>query len=238
MTPAKSFSTRNYLLNALPPDAIERLRPNIEPFDAYLGRNLYRPNEPIEHVYFPDNSMASIVANTESGHTTEIGVIGCEGAVGLEVIMGSTTSPNESMIQIADGAYRICSKALIAEFEESAATRRVFLAFVNKFLIQVSQTTLCNRLHSVDERLARWLLMSDDRVESEHLKLTQEFLAIMLGVTRVSVTHSANNLQSAGFIKYSRGRITMVDRDGLENFVCECYAIVKAEYDRTECDDE
>ncbi len=230
-----SLATRNHLLNNLKPESFERLRPYIKEFDAYLGRTLYSPFEPIEHVYFPNNSMASIVASTESGHTTEIGVIGCEGAAGLEIVMGRTSSPNESMIQIADSGHRIPSRYLLAEFERSADTRLLFLSFIKKFIIQISQTTLCNRLHNVEQRLARWLLLCYDRVDKEHLKLTQQYLSVMLGVTRVSVTHAANGFQDLGLIKYKRGKVTIADYEGLQKSVCECYAIVKAEYDATEC---
>lgn len=238
MPVAKALSTRNYLLNALPPDSLKRLLPRIESVDLPLGATLYKPYDRIEYVYFPNNSMASIVANSASGQATEIGVVGCEGAVGVEVLLGSNSSPHESMIQIADGAHRIAAKALRAEFEENRATRRLLLAFVNKLMVQISQTTLCNRIHSVDERLSRWLLMCDDRIESSTLALTQEFLAIMLGVSRVSVTLSASDLQAAGVISYSRGHLTVLDREALEKTACECYKIVKAEYDRTECDDD
>lgn len=232
MSAAKALSTRNYILNNLTPDALERLSPDLEAIDAPLGRYLYRSYEPIDYVYFPNRSMASIVANTQSGQATEIGVVGSEGAVGLEVILGSGTSPHESMIQIANGAHRIAPKALRDEFESSSSTRRLLLSFVNKLMIQISQTTLCNRIHTVDERLARWLLMCQDRVDAEQLNLTQEFLAMMLGVSRVSVTLSASNLQTIKYITYSRGQITILDREGLKDSACECYRIVKTEYDR------
>jgi hypothetical protein len=179
--------------------------------------------------------MVSIVANTENGQATEIGVVGCEGAAGLEVIMGSNASPHEAMIQIADGGHRIETKVIRKEFKRAEQLHDLLLPFVNKLMIQIGQTTLCNRIHEVDQRLARWLLMCEDRVEGDSIALTQEFLAMMLGVSRVSVTLAARNMQTIGCIKYSRGNIHILDRKELEATACECYKIVKAEYDRTEC---
>lgn len=235
MTAPKPISTRNYILNALTPESKESLFQNLEGIDAHLGGNLYRPSEPIEYVFFPSNCVASIVGNTEDGRTTEIGLIGCEGAVGLEVVMGRDSSPNGAMIQIADGGHRIASRHLLAEFEQSAHTRALLLSFMNKFMVQVSQTAICNRLHNVDERLARWLLMCHDRVDQEHLSVTHEAIGIMLGVTRVSVTHAARGFQELGLIKYARGKVKIADYEGLKAVACECYAIVKDEYDKTEC---
>ncbi len=231
----QSISTRNYLLKDLKPDSLERLLPNLEEIDAHLGRNLYPPSEPIEHVFFPSSSVASIVAHTENGLSTAVGLVGCEGAVGLEVVMGRETSPNGSTIQIAGRGHRIRSKYLVAEFEQSRHTTARLLAFLNKFLVQVSQTSLCNRLHSVEQRLARWLLMCHDRVDQEQLLITQENVSIMLGVTRASVTLAARGFQTSGLIKYTRGKVTIADYEGLQAAACECYAIVKAEYDKTEC---
>ncbi len=230
-----SFLSNNYLLNGLKPDALERFLPNLQEIDAYFGRILYLPHDPIEYVFFPNTSMASIVAITEEGRTTEIGVVGCEGAVGLEVVMGRTSSPNESMIQIANGGHRIATRHVIAEFERSAHTRGLLLAFVSKFLIQVSQTTLCNRLHNIDQRLARWLLLCHDRVAGKDIYLTHEFLALMLGATRTSVSIAAGSFQTLGLITYVRGNVTIADHDGLQAASCECYAVVKEEYDKTEC---
>ncbi len=238
MAISNALTTRNYLINNLKHDALERLRPHLQPIHAPLGMNLYRPHEPIEYVYFPNNSMGSIVATTKSGHGTEIGVIGCEGAVGLDVVMGRTSSPNESMIQIADSGHRIRSKYIVAEFEQSAEMRGLLLSFMNKFMVQISQTTLCNRLHNVEQRLARWLLMCHDRVSHEHLLLTHEYLGITLGVARISVSQAANHFKDLGLIEYVRGKVTIVDRKGLEAVVCECYEIVKAEYDSTECNSD
>lgn len=234
MDTTKPFSTRNHILKELSADSLARLRPHIERLDLKLGANLFRPNEEITHVYFPEGAMASIVANTERGQSCEIGVVGREGAVGLDVLMGADSSPHESMIQIANSVYRIPTAVIRKEFKRGEETQDLLLRFINKLMIQISQTTLCNRLHSVDERLSRWLLMCHDRVDNSHLELTQEFLAIMLGVTRVSVTLSASSLQTIGYIKYTRGNITVLDRQGLEDSACECYKVVKTEYERVD----
>ncbi len=225
---AEPFS--NQILDKLPPDIIERLQPNLEHCDAALDHQVYSAYEPIEFVYFPLNSMISIVAMTSNGQTTEIGVIGPEGAAGLEVVLGTARSPHMSMFQIAGPAYRIKSKYILREFNESQIFRQRILHFVQKMTVQVSQTTLCNRLHRIDERLPRWLLMCDDRIVGRELRLTQEFIAIMLGTSRVSVTQAAHALQQTGFIKYQRGRIEITDREALEEMSCECYQIVQDEY--------
>lgn len=224
--------TKNYILKALPEKVFERLLPGLERVDLPHGEYLFRSHEKITHVYFLDDAMASVVASTESGQSAEVGVIGHEGAAGLDVLMGADTVPYECMIQIPNGGCRIKTGAIKKEFETDSTARQQLLRFIHKFMVQISQTALCNRLHTVEERLSRWLLMCHDRVEGDKINLTQEFLAVMLGVTRTSVTLSAIALQDMGFIKYSRGTITIVDRRGLEKFSCECYRIVKAEYDR------
>lgn len=234
MEGSTSLSSPNMILSAFDQATIDRLTPDLERIELPLGFSLYRPHEEITHVYFPENSMASIVATTADGESCEVGVVGNEGAVGLQVLMGARTSPHEAMIQIANGGYRLPVNVLLKEFNRCEDAHDILLSFVNKLMIQMSQTTLCNRLHSVEERLSRWLLMCYDRVPTTPLGLTQEFLGIMLGVTRVSVTLAASNLQSIGHIKYTRGSITITDREGLEDISCECYRIVKDEYDRPE----
>lgn len=230
---AKSTTlTKNHILNALPDDAFERLLPDLKKVELPHGENLYRPNAPITHVYFPDYAMASIVATTADGQSAEVGVVGREGAVGLDVLMGVDSVPHECMVQIPDGGWRITTAAIRKEFKLGGPAQKLLLLFTHKLVVQISQTALCNRLHSVEERLARWLLMCHDRVENDKIRLTQEFLSIMLGVSRTSVTLSAIALQNMGFITYSRGTITVLDRKGLEEFGCECYQIVKREYDR------
>lgn len=225
-------SSRNHLLRSFSPESLARLLPHLKAIDTVHGTKLYTAYQPITHVYFPENSMASIVANTPTGQSTEIGVVGREGAVGLEVLMGVDSVPHDSMIQIPNGAWQIPSEALKAEFDTCETSRIVLLKFMYKLQSQIGQTTLCNRLHSVEQRLARWLLLCDDRIDAPTLQLTQDFLAIMLGVSRVSVTLAAQALQDVSYIKYRRGEITVLDREGLEDAVCDCYKIVRREYDR------
>lgn len=222
--------TKNHILNALPDEDYNRIHLHLEPVHLTLGQIIYRPDEPISHVYFPGSAMASIIATTADGQSAEIGVIGREGMVGIDVLMGVNSTPYETIIQISDGALRIGTEIIRKEFKENATFNKLLLRFMHAFLVQVGQTALCNRLHSIEQRLSRWLLMCHDRAETDKLKLTQEFLSIMLGVNRPSVTVAAITLQSAGFIKYSRGNITILDRAGIEDFACDCYQIVKKEY--------
>jgi CRP-like cAMP-binding protein len=222
------LSTRNYILNALPDEDYDRLRPDLEEMDLPRGKNIYRPDEPIKYVYFPDSSMISVVTNTSSGESIEAGIIGWEGMAGIEVLMGVDSTPNnESMVQLADGAARIKTELIRKEFERGGALHKLALRYMHALLMQVSQTALCNRLHSLEQRLSRWLLMCRDRAGADEIRLTQEFLSIMLGVNRPTVSIAATTLQSAGYIKYSRGRITIVDGPMLEKFTCECYSAVK-----------
>jgi CRP-like cAMP-binding protein len=230
------LSTVNYILNALPEEDLERLLPDLEPVELKLGQVLYRPEEPIEYVYFPNNTMISVVAMTAEGQSAEIGIIGWEGMVGMDVLMGSDSTLNEHLVQHPNGALRINAAAVKTEFRRCGALHDLLLRFIRLMMIQIGQTALCNRLHTVDERLARWLLLCRDRAGTDKLQLTQEFLSIMLGTNRATVTMSAIALQSAGFIKYTRGHITIKDHEGLEDFSCECYKIVKKEYDRFQID--
>ena len=223
---------RNLLLRGLPGDILTRLGSDLERVDLTLGRNLFKPEEPITHVYFPENSMASIVANTDGGQSVEIGVVGREGAVGLDVLFGVDVSPHESMVQIGDGGFRITQRGSAVEFAHGGELNRRLLLFNHKLMMQISQTTLCNRLHKIEERLAWWLLMCRDRIDGNVLRLTQEFLATMLGVSRVSVSQAAAALQNLGLIKYARGQITILDDRGLEAYSCECYLAVRREYER------
>jgi CRP-like cAMP-binding protein len=226
------LSTKNYILNALPEEDFNRLLPDLTPVKLPHGQILYRPDEPIEYVYFPNNSVLSVVAITADGQSVESGVIGREGMAGVNVLMGVDSMPNENIIQLADGALRMSTAAVRREFKRGGALHDLLLRFMHALMIQIGQTTLCNRLHSTDQRLSRWLLICHDRSETNEMKLTQEFLAIMLGADRARVTMSAIALQSAGYIKYSRGNIVVTDREGLEDFTCACYQLVKQEYDR------
>jgi CRP-like cAMP-binding protein len=222
----------NLILKGLPPEVADRLRIHLEPLEVPLKMPIYGQYEKIRHIYFLLNSVASIVATTAAGESTEIGIVGFEGAVGTEILMGVDASPHQCFIQIAGPALRIGIKPMLAEFRRGGVLHDRMLNFVNKLSVQVSQTTLCNRLHHIEQRLPRWLLMSHDRVRGDVLPLTQEFIALMLGTSRVTVTRASRKFQHAGFIKYVRGRITVTDRRGLEKAACECYSIVRAEYDR------
>jgi CRP-like cAMP-binding protein len=222
------LETRNYILNTLPDEDYKRLHPGLEEIDLPRGKNIYRPDEPIKYVYFPNSSMISIVTNTSSGESIEAGIIGWEGISGIEVLMGVDSTPNnESMVQIANGAARIKTELIREEFSRGGALQKLALRYMHALLMQVSQTALCNRLHSLEQRLSRWLLMCRDRAGANEVRLTQEFLSIMLGVNRPTVSIAATTLQSAGYIKYSRGRITILDGPKLEKFTCECYSAVK-----------
>ena len=232
MSKISIISVKNKILNSLPEADFRRLSVHLEPVDLPSGKYLYRALEPITHVYFPNFAVASIVASTSAGRSTEVGIVGGEGAVGLDVLMSVDSSPNECMIQIPGDGWRLPTPALRDEFKLCGNIHSSLLRFVHRLIIQISQTTLCNRLHSIEERLSRWLLMSHDRVSGDQLKLTQEFLAIMLGVNRPSVSISATALQTLGYIRYSRGNIHIINRQALEELTCECYRIVKNEYNR------
>ena len=223
---------KNELLSSIPADSLKRLLPHLQPFDMGANVRLYHANDKIRYIYFPEDSIISILATTEEGQTTEIAIVGREGAVGLDVVMGAESLPHDFLVQMPDSGYRISAEAMRAEFDACTDAQSPILRFLQKLMVQISQTTLCNRLHRVDERLARWLLMCHDRAAGDTLRLTQEFLAMMLGVARVSVTLSASELQSKGFIKYSRGTIEILDRNALEEMSCECYRVVRDEYDR------
>jgi CRP-like cAMP-binding protein len=176
--------------------------------------------------------MVSVIATTSDGQCAEVGVIGREGIVGVDVLLGVDSTSNESTIQLSDGALRIKTEAVRKEFNKGGAFQKLSLLYIHALMMQISQTALCNRLHTIEQRLARWLLMCHDRSAADELTLTQEFLSIMLGVNRPTVTTSALVLQGGGFIKYTRGKITVLDREGLEDFACDCYDVVRPEYDR------
>jgi CRP-like cAMP-binding protein len=226
------FSTQNFILNALPDNEYQRLHSHFDEVELSLGQELYQPFEPIRFVYFPNSSMISVVAVTSEGDNAETGVIGREGLVGIDVLMGVDSSPNLYLVQQADSALRISTEAIRNEFNRGGAFQRIALRYMHALMTQIGQTALCNVRHIVEQRLARWLLVCHDRGASDKLSLTQEFLSIMLGVNRPAVTRAALALQGGGFIKYVRGSIIIIDREGLEDFSCECYELVKQEYDK------
>jgi CRP-like cAMP-binding protein len=225
-------STKNQILNSLPDEDYQRLHKHLVPVELTLGQVIYRPDERIKFVYFPNDSMNSVIATTPDGQCAEVGVIGREGMVGVDVLMGVDSTSNQNIIQLSDGALRIKTGTIREEFKRGGAFHDLALLYVHALMMQISQTALCNRLHTVEQRLARWLLMCHDRSKGDELTLTQEFLSIMLGVNRPTVTTAALVLQGGDFIKYSRGKITVLDREGLEDFACDCYDVVKPEYDR------
>jgi CRP-like cAMP-binding protein len=223
--------TENRILSALPFEDYERLAPHLERVEMPHGQVLCKAGDLIEHVYFPINSMISLVSQLSDGSGAEVGLTGYEGMSGLSIVLGVKRSPHEAMVQIHDGAMRLRADVLLNEFKRGGALQRLLLRYTQSLLLQISQIAACNRLHSVEERLARWLLMSHDRCVCEDLPLTHEFIALMLGVRRAGVTTAAIALQAEGYINYKRGHITITDRKGLEDFACECYRIIKAEFD-------
>lgn len=232
MNDESRVETHNSILNALPADDMARLKPLLERVDLPLGKVLYLPEQTINHVYFPGNAMISVIAHTLDGHATEVAVIGGEGAAGLSVLLGADSTPYENMVQLADGGMRMKTADVRKEFDRGGAMHDLLLQFANRLMTQISQTALCNRVHSMEKRLSKWLLMCRDRTGSETLGLTQEFLGMMLGANRTTVTTTAQGLQDAGFISYKRGKIKIDDAAGLEGFTCDCYGVVRTAYDK------
>jgi CRP-like cAMP-binding protein len=223
---------QNRLLAALPADVLGRLQPALEPVGLALGQVIYEPDESLSHVYFPTTAIVSLLYTMENGTSAEMGVVGCDGVVGIAVFMGGDTTPNRAVVQSAGDALRLELKFFRDEFRRITALHRVLLLYTQALLTQMSQTAVCNRLHSVEQQLCRWLLLSHDRLPSDELVMTQELIANMLGVRREGVSVAAHRLQEAGLIRYRRGHITIVDRQGLERAVCECYQVVRTECDR------
>ena len=221
----------NYILSRLSPEDYERLHTHLEPVELHHSQILQRAGELIEYCYFPQNSMISLISHTTDGESVEVGVVGYEGMAGISAILGVDKSPHEALVQYPDGGRRMRVGALREEFKRAGALHDLLLRYTQGLLLQTSQVAACNRLHSISERLARWLLMSDDRCRCRDLPFTQEFLALMLGVRRAGVTEAALILQTEGYIHYTRGHIQIADRQGLEEYSCDCYDIIKAEFD-------
>lgn len=221
----------NRILANLPEDEFEQIRPKLRDVSFPIGEILYMPEQKIEHVYFVNSGVVSLLAALEDGATVEAGVIGREGVAGISVVLGAHSTPNQALTQSDVEASRIAAADLVAEFRRSTELRDSLLRFVHTIFTQVTQTAACNRLHTLDQRLARWLLLTQDRVNSNEFTLTQEFLSRMLGVRRAGVSVAANDLKQSGLIDYRRGDIVILDRQGLEKVSCECYRIVKHEYD-------
>jgi len=223
----------NHLLAALPAEVFDRLLPNLKPVTMPLGKVIYESGAELEHVYFPVPScIVSMLYVMADGASAEIAVVGDEGMVGIALFMGGGTTPSRALVQSAGQAFQLKGNALKMEFERHSELQHLLLRYTQALITQMSQTAVCNRHHSVDQQLCRWLLLSLDRLSTNELTMTQELIANMLGVRREGVTEAAGKLQAMGLINYSRGRITVLDRPGLEARVCECYAVVKKEYDR------
>jgi CRP-like cAMP-binding protein len=222
----------NRLLSRLPPEEYERLRPHLGHVSFALGEVIYESGGRQSHIYFPTTAIISLLYLMENGSSAEMGVAGCEGLVGVALFMGGDTVPNRAVVQSAGDAFRMKTKVLQEEFARGGAFQRLLLRYTQALMTQMSQTAVCNRLHTVEQQLCRWLLLSRDRLNSDELVMTQELIANMLGVRREGVTQAARRLQEGGLISYVRGRITILDRRGLEAAVCECYRVVKDEYDR------
>ncbi len=223
---------QNHLLAALPADEYARLFPHLELVFLPLGNVLYESGIQLCHAYFPTTAIVSLLYVMENGASAEIAVIGNEGVVGISLFMGGDTTTNRAVVQSAGHAYRLKRQLLKDEFEHVVPMRHLLLRYTQALLTQMAQTAVCNRHHSLDQQLCRWLLLSHDRLSSNELLMTQELIANMLGVRREGVTEAAGNLQRAGLIKYHRGHITVLDRAGLEARTCECYSVVKKECDR------
>lgn len=224
--------TDNYILKALPSDEYKSLLPQLEEVKLNVEQVINHPYQPIPYVYFPNNSMISVVASTPDGQLSEAGVVGREGLLGIGVVLGADTTPHENTVQLPGTALRMSTRSIREKFDQCPTLHKLLLRFTHAHMMQLSQTALCNRLHDVKKRLVRWILMAHDRSDSDVLPLTQELLSIMLGVNRPSVSTAAIQLKDAGYIKYNRGIITVLDREGLEDFCCDCYAVVKEEYER------
>jgi CRP-like cAMP-binding protein len=221
----------NQLLAALPPGEWQRWQAQLEPVEMPLGNVLYEPGSTLSHVYFPTTSIVSLLYVMENGASAEIAVVGNDGIVGISLFMGGESTPSRAVVQSAGRGYRLPAPAIKEEFNR-APVLHLLLRYTQALITQMAQTAVCNRHHSLDQQLCRWLLLSLDRLSGNELVMTQELIANMLGVRREGVTEGAVKLQRAGLIKYARGHITVLDRAGLERRSCECYAVVKKEYDR------
>ncbi|HEX8234768.1 MAG TPA: Crp/Fnr family transcriptional regulator [Abditibacteriaceae bacterium] len=227
-----SRSPGNRLLAALPTAEYERLRRHLQPMLFTHGQLLQRAGEPIERVYFVEKGMASLVMVAEDGVQVEVGVVGNEGMVGAAVVLGDNPPLTESMVQIPGKGWWMPARILVAEFSQTEILHQSLLRYMQLLMTLTSQTALCNRLHSVEARLAKWLLMSRDRVQSNELELTQEFLAQMLGSRRSGITIAAGDLRDAGLIDYTRGCITILDEPGLQERACECYSAIQGRFEQ------
>ena len=228
--------SQNQLLAALPTAEFKPLLPHLELVQLPLGEMLYEPGGQLKHAYFPTTAIVSLHYTMESGASSESAGVGNEGVVGVSLFMGGNTTSSSAVVQTSGHAYRMESRKLLQEFSRAGLFQRLLLRYTQALMTQMAQTSACNRHHSVEQQLCRWLLLTLDRLPSNELVMTQELIANMLGVRREGITEAAGKLQHAGVISYRRGHIAVLDRAGLETRVCECYAVVKAELDRLLCD--
>jgi CRP-like cAMP-binding protein len=227
-----NIALKNHLLAALPNDEFERIEPNLEPVSMPLGKVLYESGDKMTHIYFPTTAIISLLYIMENGATAEIGIAGNNGLVGIALFMGGETTSSRAVVQSAGDSVRMKAKDLQTAFALGGVFQNILLRYTQSFMTQISQTAVCNRLHTVEQQLCRWLLINHDQLESNKLVMTHDLIANMLGVRREGVSIAAGHLQQKGLIKYVRGTITMLDRVKLEAAVCECYQVVMDEYDR------
>ena len=223
---------KNHLLAVLQETEWVRLSSHLVRVDMPLGQVVYESGDRLDHLYFPTTSIVSLLYVMEDGASAEIAIVGNEGLIGIALFMGGETTPSRAIVQSAGEAYRLDARILKEEFRRAGPVQRLLLRYTQALITQMAQTAVCNRHHSIDQQLCRWLLLSIDRLPSNELKMTQELIANMLGVRRSGVTEAALKLQDAGLIRYSHGHIEVLDRPGLEARVCECYSVVRREFDR------
>jgi CRP-like cAMP-binding protein len=230
---SSKMTSQNHLLNAFPQKLYEKLTPHLKLVHLERGQRIHEPNEPIFDLYFPLDCALSITLTMNNGSTAETGIIGKREVLGINAFMGGReTTQTMYIVQVAGSAMKLDAKILLDEFDTNKELRDVLLLYTQAFIAQISQTTACNSLHSMEQRFARWLLEVQDRMEQNHLKLTHEFLAEMLGVRRSGVTQTAQKFQEGGLIRYQRGNVEILNLEGLEASACECFRTVKDEYDR------
>ncbi|MDP1707902.1 MAG: Crp/Fnr family transcriptional regulator [Gammaproteobacteria bacterium] len=236
MSTISQSPNQNHIIAALPTAEFERLAPHLELVAMPLGEVLYESGGKLSHVYFPATAIVSLQYIMESGASAEIAGVGNEGILGISLFMGGETTPSRAVVQTAGYGYRLKAQLMMQEFNRAGLMLGLLLRYTQALITQMAQTAVCNRHHSVEQQLCRWLLLTLDRLPSNELTITQELIAGMLGVRREGVTEAVGKLQHAGFIGHRRGHITILDRSGLETHVCECYSVVKREFHRLLCD--
>jgi CRP-like cAMP-binding protein len=232
MIDASTNPRHNHLLAALPQDQWQRWLPHLEHVEMPLAQVLYEPGSTLTHVYFPTTAIVSLLYVMQNGESAEIAVVGNEGVVGVSLFMGGESTPSRALVQSAGGAFRLTAQLMKEEFYRAGPVLHLLLRYTQALITQMVQTAACNRHHSLDQQLCRWLLLSLDRLQGTEMVMTQQLIANMMGVPREGATEGALQLQNAGLIDYTGGRIRVLDREGLEKRTCECYAVVKKEYDR------